>query len=778
MHKTLVIRLHSDLCIGSGYSYAGVIDTDICYDRNGIPYIPGRRIKGCIRESAELIKLQPDEIEKLFGRAGNASIQGIFVDNATFNNEKLINELDAIRDSNGTLKDYISKEKVLNTYTNVRAQTKIKEDTGVADDQTLRFMRVLNAYDFNGQPNQLFADIEFDDESILPILEKAVAATRSIGMNRNRGLGSVSCYLTDQKFRDTAANESEKDKSEKIAVKSSEEDIIRINYILHNLQPLMLSDTNEDESQSFIPGKVILGMFAGTYARNNKNETGDKDTVFNDLFLNSATMYTNAYPAKNISGKWYRYVPAPFYINSLKKTEKLVNVLTANAHDECSGEYDTQNGNQPKQLKGKYVLYKGNEWDVLEPDMSIVYHHSKRNPSKDGQDGILYTLETIDENQYFFGSIITKRKYEKYFSDPAKYKSIRLGKSRSAQYGLCEYQICNTEGICHKEKTTVSEDKYLVVTFISDAIFLDHQSGFVNDAVKVRELTAKALGLSADKVGNEVKLENSESDKPERWDSLTFHTVCGYNTQWNARRQTMPAIKSGSAMVFFCPKDSAFEEKKFIGERNLEGYGEISISVWNEMTFKQGKKERDKKPTESSEKDENNILKISVTEPIVSRILCRTILDEFLSAYMSDENQKRSGLDASALGRVTLMLKESIDWQKRKKSSGKDQSKSFVEEKRKNFADRINSIKTSSVKNCASRLLEDVNKKVDSLKGNIGSIQEEKRLSGDTELYKNFILYVNDKEKWLDEIWDEYFLSILAFEKFTLSQRAKREDQV
>ena len=53
----LIITLKSDLCVGSGYSYAGIIDSDICYDALGLPYIPARRLKGCLREAAELIGL-------------------------------------------------------------------------------------------------------------------------------------------------------------------------------------------------------------------------------------------------------------------------------------------------------------------------------------------------------------------------------------------------------------------------------------------------------------------------------------------------------------------------------------------------------------------------------------------------------------------------------------------------------------------------------------------------------------------------------------------------
>ena len=52
------IQLLSDLCTGSGETYNSMIDSDITYDEYGIPYIPARRIKGCIREAAlEMMEL-------------------------------------------------------------------------------------------------------------------------------------------------------------------------------------------------------------------------------------------------------------------------------------------------------------------------------------------------------------------------------------------------------------------------------------------------------------------------------------------------------------------------------------------------------------------------------------------------------------------------------------------------------------------------------------------------------------------------------------------------
>ena len=67
--QQLIITLKSDLCAGSGYSYAGIVDSDLCYDIYGIPYIPAKRLKGCLREAAGLIGLTEEETGRIFGKA-------------------------------------------------------------------------------------------------------------------------------------------------------------------------------------------------------------------------------------------------------------------------------------------------------------------------------------------------------------------------------------------------------------------------------------------------------------------------------------------------------------------------------------------------------------------------------------------------------------------------------------------------------------------------------------------------------------------------------------
>lgn len=56
MIKKIKIELLSDMCVSDGSIYNSSIDIDICHDSYGLPYIPAKRLKGCIRECALELK--------------------------------------------------------------------------------------------------------------------------------------------------------------------------------------------------------------------------------------------------------------------------------------------------------------------------------------------------------------------------------------------------------------------------------------------------------------------------------------------------------------------------------------------------------------------------------------------------------------------------------------------------------------------------------------------------------------------------------------------------
>ena len=152
--KKLRITLRSDLCAGSGESFGNSVDTDICISDAGLPYIPARRLKGCLRAEAVQLKkygskLATDEnIQRLFG--GKNGFEGILVlENAVLDGaesmERWLKSVNADPSAEPILKDTARPGSVASLFSYVRGQTKMQK--GVPVDGTLRYTRVLNHYD-------------------------------------------------------------------------------------------------------------------------------------------------------------------------------------------------------------------------------------------------------------------------------------------------------------------------------------------------------------------------------------------------------------------------------------------------------------------------------------------------------------------------------------------------------------------------------------------------------------------------------------------------------
>ena len=188
------IELLSDLCTCSGETYNSMVDMDVVYDENGIPYIPAKRLKGCIRESAlemqELGIITQEEYEKIFGREG--SVRSAF----SLSNAYILGFDEAVEDlRNCTYKDLSSPQNVLNQYTYIRTQTAVNLKTGVAEDGSLRTIRVVKKglkFEAECNWNKGSQKVEKGQEEIL---KQAVSLVKHIGVSRTRGLGLVEMSL-------------------------------------------------------------------------------------------------------------------------------------------------------------------------------------------------------------------------------------------------------------------------------------------------------------------------------------------------------------------------------------------------------------------------------------------------------------------------------------------------------------------------------------------------------------------------------------------------------
>lgn len=730
MTAKLKIELRSDLCVGSGYSYAGVIDSDISYDDYGIPFIPARRLKGCMREAAEIVC--PAEIETIFGKSGDNAVKGIVIGNARVEGYKeIVKELKGLSGQKEGAAAYLTPQNILELYTNIRAQTAIETSKGIAKENSLRFIRVVN------QKNLCFyADIEYDS-ACQEQIKRIVKATRNLGMNRNRGLGSVRCTLSEETFVEDSQNK---------FVNTEKEGKVCITYILHNREPLLLSSDSNEASDSYISGKSILGRLAGEYLKHSGCDAESQE--FRALFLDGTTIFTNANltfePEANREDAtvWLSYYPAPLYLNKMKKSKVLVNQIRQDQAENKSlpDEYQSGKGNLPKKLKTQYVCETDlNTYHVTEAERELIFHNSRK-VDEDKKDGLLYSSEALKEGQYFKGKIYTDWKYVPVLKMLLECPGLSFGKSKTAQYGTCELATeVKAEDVKSKHICVPAGEK-MVVTLCSDAVFLN-EHGYTVVYDEVKELIAHDLSISYKK-------------EEDAGSMLQTKEITGYNTKWNLKRQAIPAVRAGSAFVYTIASGAKWEGNgdTFVGEKNLEGYGEVHIAEYSKMCYKAENFNTSK---------EQGIVKMDVCKPFLISIVTKKMLNELIYQYVSaDENGHRLKMSASTVGRITLMLKESLN-----------ECRNDPEEAFQNFGMRIYCIKRTSEKEEAFGLLQKVLMK-DGLPEKKYQIDIEKMLKTKegTSLEKmNKVLKEYSGEEYKQHVvrlWGDYMNSILTYHKY------------
>ena len=202
----LKIELLSDTIIGSGESLNVLIDTDIVLDELGIPYLPSKRLKGLLSESAEEIA----EVFKVFGEtkfegfkqiifgtpgndvSGILFISNLYIEDYTSNFKYLSSLLNSPQKSS-----IVTRSSITNYFTSLRNQTTIDEISGTAKNNSLRTSRVLN------KGLVMFGEVELkvtnlneeQIETVESFLVYSTANVKNMGTKRNRGFGHVDCCL-------------------------------------------------------------------------------------------------------------------------------------------------------------------------------------------------------------------------------------------------------------------------------------------------------------------------------------------------------------------------------------------------------------------------------------------------------------------------------------------------------------------------------------------------------------------------------------------------------
>lgn len=211
----MTIKLDSDSLIASGEGMGATIDTDILFDDVGLPYIPSKRIKGCLRDSileiSQMFKMsQIDyllDIDRVFGN--NITEVESLVSFSDFYIPDYKNTYNWLKYYKNEFSDFLSSNLITNFFTDIRQQTRI-DIYGVAKDNSLRTSRVLK----KGMSFESEISLFNDDEILLNTLTLACINLRHIGTSRTRGFGEVSCEIINKD--NNSLNENVKNELEKL----------------------------------------------------------------------------------------------------------------------------------------------------------------------------------------------------------------------------------------------------------------------------------------------------------------------------------------------------------------------------------------------------------------------------------------------------------------------------------------------------------------------------------------------------------------------------------
>ncbi len=181
---TVKIEILSFWHIGSGSSRGGDVDEVMLKDDNKLPYLPGKTLKGLLKEGMMICaetdtdtnNITIDDVYKYFGTPSvGAPSEG---------NDDRGSTPGALRFNNATLStaeaNTIIKKNLANALYEKFTSTKIN-DAGIAIDKSLRAIEVC-------VPVTLYTKITVDDKG-KEALKLACKFVRCLGAHRNRGLG-------------------------------------------------------------------------------------------------------------------------------------------------------------------------------------------------------------------------------------------------------------------------------------------------------------------------------------------------------------------------------------------------------------------------------------------------------------------------------------------------------------------------------------------------------------------------------------------------------------
>ncbi|MBO5699235.1 MAG: hypothetical protein J6R79_04445 [Bacteroidaceae bacterium] len=341
-----------------------------------------------------------------------------------------------------------------------------------------------------------------------------------------------------------------------------------------------------NQTLDFIPGSNFLGIAASTLYI-------DVDAESWEIFHSGNVRFGDAHPSLVDSKFRGLKTPASFFYPKLSHpSEKLY------VHHKIPNVSDVElKKEQLKQCrsgfcdfsKEKAVLVQTNTNFAIKSAYDKVYRRSK--------DEQMYGYESLQKDLvlYFEVEVLNEALVDKVRDSLVGKK--RIGRSRTAQYGLVDIEVCEYEEVCSNPAC----GSYVEVYADSRLIFLDEYG------LPTFQPKAEDLGLKG-----EVCKELSQI--------RTFQYA-----PWNYKRQCFDTDRCGieKGSVFVVKTDACPAQSQYVGAYNNEGFGKV---IYNPMFFKA---------------DEKGIAKVALVEAVTKKAQSVALLSGSpLLTYLSKKKEE------------------------------------------------------------------------------------------------------------------------------------------
>lgn len=665
----LEIQLQSPLTSASGDGRVGLVDRDIAFDELGLPILPGKRIKGLWRDAYRnvfdawtLCGQASTPVNQIFGKVGQKSGETdacLYIGNAELVQATSLKEWLKYLQNHHIRK--LHPDDVLEFFTTVRSQTAIDRRTGAAREDTFRMTRTMRTGWVFLAPVHLSID---PCQELLNALAVSAAALQYIGTARTRGLGKVRCRmlgfnkagqpkqdLTQQAWAKPATLPSIFVSPPQTCFASPGQTCQKperreipthvLRYQLTLKTPVVItvadSDPNTVATRQEVPGTTILGAAAWYYlAQAGKSPEDDK---FRHTFLDGHLRFLTAYPQacdSKKNKKPQRMLPIPHSVREFKNSQGLRDFL-----EEPPEELEVA----MKRLDHRYARIRPGvgilETQAVKTERN--YHHARASDRSIGRalenDGALFKYEAICSDGTFQGAILGTEDDLKDLRGwlwSAEVNPIRIGRSRSAQYGEAVFswidsapqalsQVSEWSGFSESmvdaadntfawldemftepdeddeshetdtlenESTSTDTDAFAWLDEMStepDEDNESHETNTLEEALDLSEcliLTTLSPLLTVNENGHpdacfpkhelaKIVCSHTSQTKLTLWRSYTRTEVSGgYHSHLGLPRQQWPAIAAGSVFVFKLDSelDKACEER-IVTQLECDGLG-------------------------------------------------------------------------------------------------------------------------------------------------------------------------------------------------------------